>query len=236
MDIQKLYSYTRKAVNDYSMIKDGDRVVAAVSGGKDSLALLYALSGLKRIMNDSFELYAMTVDVGYNVSYDEITKLCREFNIEYDVVRTDIKKILDAHDKGKAYCSLCARLRRGVFKEYMEEKGFNKLAYGHNKDDVIETSLMSLFYEGWFHCFAPVNVLDEYTVIRPLVYVDERSLAGFAKKYNLPVVKNDCPYDDNSKRSETKGLIKELSKENKFLKKNIFHGTTKLPEWKKTDG
>ncbi|MBQ3665310.1 MAG: tRNA 2-thiocytidine biosynthesis protein TtcA [Lachnospiraceae bacterium] len=234
MDIQKLYSYVRRAFTDYAMIQEGDHVAVGISGGKDSLTLLYALAGLRKFYPDHFSLQAVTVNLGYKeMNFEEVRKLCTKLNVPYTVIDTKIYDILNAHDNGKPFCSLCARLRRGALKNAMTELGCNKLAYAHHMDDVIETALLSLLYEGQFYCFPPVTKQDSFTVIRPMIYLPESMVKGFANQYQLPVVSNPCPYDNHSRRSDVKDMIANLHRTNKYYKKNIFHAVTKTEEWTK---
>ena len=193
MKLQQVLSYTRRAVDDYQMIAQGDRIAVGISGGKDSLTLLYALHGLKRFYPKHFEIHAVTVDLGFqNLDLSRINELCRELDVEYTIVKTDIAQIIFEDRKEENPCSLCAKMRKGALNQAIKENGCNKVAYAHHKDDVVETMLMSLIYEGRFHTFSPVTYLDrtELTVIRPLMYMNEADVIGFVRKYNVPVVKS----------------------------------------------
>ena len=240
MNLQKLYSYTRKALSDYQMIEPGDRIAIGVSGGKDSLTLLYALSGLREFYPASFSLHAVTVDPGFSSpgetknptdSYEPVRQLCDKLQIPYTVIDTPIFEILKHHDTGKPYCSLCARLRRGTLKDALAELNCNKLAYAHHKDDVIETALLSTLYGGRFSCFLPVTVQDCFSVIRPLIYIPEGMIRSFSQKYELPVVPNPCPYDNHSRRSDMKEMLNRLHRINRIYKDNIFHAVTQTEDW-----
>ncbi|MDI9488928.1 MAG: tRNA 2-thiocytidine biosynthesis TtcA family protein, partial [Bacillota bacterium] len=161
MKLQRLMGYARRAIDDYQMIQEGDKIAIGVSGGKDSLTLLYALSGLRRFYPKKFNLEAITISAGYKeADFTAVAKLCEELNVNYTVVETDIAEILFEQRKESNPCSLCAKLRKGAFNTKAKELGCNKKAYAHHFDDVIETLLMSLFYEGRFHCFSPVTYLD----------------------------------------------------------------------------
>lgn len=226
MKLQRLLGYVRRAVDDYQMIKEGDTIAVGVSGGKDSLTLLYALSGLRRFYPNKFDLQAITINMGYKeADFSGVAKLCDELGVNYTVVDTDIADILFEYRKESNPCSLCAKLRKGAFVKKAKELGCNKKAYAHHYDDVIETMLMSLFYEGRFHCFSPVTYLDrsDITLIRPLIYVEEQDIIGFRNAYKLPVVENPCPVDGYTKREHTKQLIKALNKESPGLKERLFH-------------
>lgn len=236
MKLQQLYSYTRKAIDDYHMIEDGDHIAIGISGGKDSLAMLYALSGLKRFYPVPFELTAVTVDLGFeNLNLDKITVLCAELNVPYHIVKTDIGKIIFEDRKESSPCSLCAKMRKGALNQAMKELGCNKISYAHHKDDVVETMLLSLIYEGRFHCFAPVTYLDrmDMTVIRPLIYVQEADVIGFVNKYQVPVVKSPCPADGHTKREYTHLLLQQLNRENPGVKERMFHAVQDtVPAWR----
>ncbi|CDA28206.1 MULTISPECIES: ATP-binding protein [unclassified Eubacterium (in: firmicutes)] len=225
MKSQKLYSYVRKAVDDFGMIEDGDKIAIGISGGKDSLTLLYALSGLKIFYPNKFQLVAITVDLGFGIQdLDKIKDYCKKFDVEYDVIETQIADVVFEQRKESNPCSLCAKMRKGALNNKAEELGCNKIAYAHHKDDIIETMFLSLIYEGRFHCFSPVTYLDKkrLTVIRPLMYVPEMDVIGFAKRYELPVAKNRCPVDGHTKREYVKKLVRQLVKENPGCKERFF--------------
>ncbi len=225
MKLQQLLSYTRKAIDDYQMIQAGDKIAVGISGGKDSLALLYALAHLRIFYPNSFEIIAITVDLGWgNFQLDEIKKLCDKLNVEYVTVKTDIADIIFEQRKETNPCSLCAKMRKGALNEKIKELGCNKVAYGHHKDDVVETLLLSMIFEGRLHCFAPVTYLDrmDLTVIRPLLYVNEADIIGFKNKMELPVAKSPCPMDGYTKREYAKDLVKQLNQDHPGAKERIF--------------
>ena len=225
MDAQHLYSYTRRAIDDYSMIEEGDKIAVGISGGKDSLTLLYALKGLQRFYPNHFELMAITVDLGFGIQdFDKIKKYCNDLGVEYIVIKTEIAEIVFNERKESNPCSLCAKMRKGSLNEVAKEQGCNKVAYAHHKDDMIETMFLSLIYEGRFHCFSPVTHLDRIglTLIRPMMYVPEKDVIGFSKKYNLPIAKNPCPVDGHTKREYIKNLVKQLGRENPGCKDRFF--------------
>ena len=225
MKLQQLLSFTRKAVDEYQMIQEGDHIAVGISGGKDSLTLLYALHGLKRFYPNKFELSAITVDLGYEeFDLDPVHELCQELGVPYKVVKTDIAHILFEERKESNPCSLCAKMRKGALNDAVKEMGCNKVAYAHHKDDIIETMLLSLIFEGRFHSFSPKTYLDrmDLTVIRPIMFVDEADVIGFKNKYNLPVCKNPCPYDGHTRREYVKQLVRQLNMENPGVKKRLF--------------
>lgn len=238
MKLQQLLSYTRKALDDYSMIEDGDKIAIGISGGKDSLTLLYALSNIRRFYPKKFDIEAITVSMGFkDMDFSAVENLCRDLGVNYTVVDTEIADIIFSHRKETNPCSLCAKMRKGAFNNKAKELGCNKEAYAHHYDDVIETMMMSLIYEGRFHCFSPVTHLkkSDMTLIRPLIYVEEADIKGFRNAYNLPVVKNLCPVDGYTKRHYAKELIKSLQSESPGLRERLFHAiqTSHIQGWDK---
>ena len=237
MKLQQLLGYTRKALEDYQMIADGDKIAIGISGGKDSLTLLYAMSGLQRFYPKKFELEAITVNMGFKeLDFSAVARLCKELDINYTVVESDIAEIIFDLRKESNPCSLCAKMRKGAFNIKAKELGCNKEAYAHHYDDVIETVMMSLIYEGRFHCFSPVTYLDrsDITLIRPLIYVEEHDIKGFRNANNLPVVKNPCPVDGYTKREYIKQMIKSLNSESPGLRERLFHAiqSSDVSGWK----
>lgn len=225
MRLQQVLSYVRRAIDDYGMIEEGDRIAVGISGGKDSLTLLYALHGLRRFYPKHFDIHAVTVDLGFqNLNLNEIKALCRKLELEYTVVETDIAQVIFQERKETNPCSLCAKMRKGALNQAMKNAGCGKVAYAHHKDDVVETMLMSLIFEGRIHTFAPVTYLDrtELTVIRPLMYMNEADVIGFVNKHNVPVVKSPCPADGYTKREYVKNLLRQLNLENPGVKERMF--------------
>lgn len=225
MKLQQILSLTRKAIDDYHMIEPGDKIAIGISGGKDSLTLLYGLHGLMRFYPNTFNIHAVTVDLGFdNLNLDKIKELCENLEIPYTIVKTDIANIIFNERKETNPCSLCAKMRKGALNEAIKSAGCNKVAYAHHKDDVVETMLMSLIFEGRFHTFSPVTYLDrmDLTVIRPLMYMNEADVIGFVNKYQVPVVKSPCPADGYTKREYTKELLKKLNQENPGVKERMF--------------
>ena len=226
MRLQQVLSYVRKAVDDYHMIEEGDKIAVGISGGKDSLTLLYALHGLRRFYPLHFDIHAVTVDLGFgNLDLSRIEEICsQELQIPYTIVKTDIANIIFEQRKESNPCSLCAKMRKGALNETIKKEGCNKVAYAHHKDDVVETMLMSLIYEGRFHTFSPVTYLDrmDLTVIRPLMYMNEADVIGFVNKNQVPVVKSPCPADGYTKREYVKQLLKKLNQENPGVKERMF--------------
>ena len=230
MRLQQVLSYVRRAADDYDMIQEGDRIAVGISGGKDSLTLLYALHGLARFYPQHFELHAVTVDLGFqNLDLSRIESICRdELQIPYTIVKTDIADVIFEQRKESNPCSLCAKMRKGALNDAIKREGCNKVAYAHHKDDVVETMLMSLIFEGRFHTFSPVTYLDRtgITVIRPLLYMNEADVIGFVNKNQIPVVKSPCPADGHTKREYVKQLLRQLNLENPGVKERMFTAIT----------
>lgn len=225
MKLQRLLSLVRKACDDYSLIDDNDKIAIGISGGKDSLTLLYALHELQRFYPKHFEIHAFTVDLGFGIQdFGAIKALCEDFSIPYTVIPTEIAEIVFQTRQESNPCSLCAKMRKGALNMAAKEAGCNKIAYAHHRDDIIETMMLSLLYEGRFYSFSPKTYLDrmDLTVIRPMMYVDEADVIGFQNKYELPVAKSRCPIDGFTKREYAKDLVKQLNHEHPGAKNRMF--------------
>lgn len=233
--MKKILSRVRRAVDDYQMIEAGDKIAVGVSGGKDSLTLLCALAGLKRFYPKPFEVMAVSLNMGFEgVSFDAVKEFCCEMDVPYVVKDTDIAEVIFDVRKESNPCSLCAKMRRGGVNDLAAELGCNKVALGHHNEDVLETFFLSLFFEGRLNCFSPVTYLSrrDIHVIRPMVYVPEGEIKGFARRQNLPIVHNPCPMDGVSKRQDMKNFIAGKMKEDKFFKTKIMHAIqTGLDDW-----
>lgn len=233
--MQKLMGLVRRCVDDYHMIESGDKIAVGVSGGKDSLVLLQLLAGLREYFNKPFELEAITIDMGLGMDYTAIEQLCRQMQVPYTIVKTEIGPIIFDYRKEKNPCSMCAKMRRGALNQAIVERGFNKLALGHHYDDAVETFVMSLLFEGRISCFQPVTNLDRTGIIqiRPMLYIHEKTIDNFAARQNLPVLTNRCPVDKTTKREEVKQLIFQLSQTYPDLKERIFGAMQRypLPAW-----
>ena len=235
--MQKLLSQVRKCIRDYQMLSPGDRVAVGVSGGKDSLALLRLLAELREHSAVPFELLAVTLDMGYEeMDFSPVADLCARLQVPYTLRRTQIREIVFDIRKEENPCALCAKLRRGILNETAVALGANKVALGHHYDDTVETFALSLIYEGRISCFLPVTYLDRtgLTLIRPMLYLHEKTIRNFAEREHLPVVHNPCPADKNTKREDVKALLYELEGRYPGLKDNIFGGLQRspLPGWK----
>ena len=214
MKLQKLLSLTRQAIDEYGMIQENDKIAVGISGGKDSLTLLYALSCLRKFYPHKFDIVAVTVDLGFdNLNLDGIRKFCKERDVKYHVIKTQIAEVVFHIREESNPCSLCAKMRKGALNDAVKKLGCNKVAYAHHKDDLLESMMMSFLFEGRIHTFAPVTYLDRsgITVIRPLLFLYEGDVKGFVKEYHLPVVKSPCPVDGSTKREDVKNLIGEIN-------------------------
>lgn len=231
--MQKLMGLVRRCVEDYHMISPGDRIAVGVSGGKDSLVLLKLLSGLRQYMD--FTLEAITIDMGLGMDYSGIETMCRELDVHYTIVKTEIAPIIFDYRKEKNPCSMCSKMRRGALNQALLDRGLTKLALGHHYDDAVETFMMNLLFEGRIGCFQPVTNLDRTGIIqiRPMLYIHEKTVDSFATRFELPVVSNRCPVDKQTKREEIKGLVYNLSSTYPDLKERIFGAMQRLPlpEW-----
>ena len=223
-DIQRILSHVRKAVEEYSMIEDGDKIAVGISGGKDSLTLLCALAHLRIFLKKEFSLIAVTIDMGFEDSdFSSIAELCRELDVEYKVIPTQIYEIIFNVRKEKNPCSLCARMRRGALHDAAKELDCNKIALGHHFDDVAETFMLNLFFEGRIGAFSPVTYLSrkDLTLIRPLIYTREKEIKSFSKKEQLPVTESPCPADGNTERAKMKDYLAVFDKEHPGLYNRI---------------
>lgn len=234
--MNKILSLTRRCVEDYNMIAPGDRIAVGVSGGKDSLMLLAALAKLRQFYPVPFTVEAITLDMGRadgveGLDFSPIAALCRELEVPYTILDSEIQHIIFDLRKEKNPCSMCAKMRRGALHAALQERGIGKIALGHHYDDAVETMLMSLFLEGRISCFQPVTYLDRsrVTQIRPLLYVQEREVRGAVRRLGLPVVKNPCPANGSTKREEMKELLLRLDKTYPQLKKKIFGAIQRYP-------
>ncbi len=225
MTVQKLMSLTRKGIDDFSMVEEGDRIAVGVSGGKDSLALVTALAHLSRFYPKKFTVVGITVDLGFpGADFSPIARYLEGLGVEYHVEKTDIGKVVFDMRKEKNPCSLCSKMKRGVLCSTARELGCNKLALAHHRDDVIDTFLLNLFYAGRIDTFLPVTDLDKtgVVVIRPFLYVEEKELVYFAGRNPMPVCSSLCPADKHTSREDVKVLLRTLARENPDIKAKIF--------------
>lgn len=225
--MQKLIGLMRKAIQKYDMIQQGDRIAVGVSGGKDSVALLAGLVKLREFMGIPYELVAITLDYcfdGIESDFSAIQELCEQWGIQYEIVPTEIGKIIFEIRKESNPCSLCARMRRGCLHDAAKKFGCNKIALGHHYDDAVETFIMNLFNEGRIGCFSPVTYLSrkDLTLIRPLVLAEEGVVSATVRRCGLPIVKSKCPADGVTQRQWTKEWVRMMDKEHPGLKKRLY--------------
>ncbi len=237
--MRRMLSLMRSCVQDYDMIRPGDHIAVGVSGGKDSVTLLRVLAELRRFYPKPFTITAISLDMGYEgTDFSPIAQLCQQLDVPFVLKKTDIKQVVFDIRKESNPCSLCAKLRRGSLNDAAKELGCNKVALGHHFDDAVETFMMSLLYEGRISCFLPVTYLDrtDLTVIRPMLYMTERQVIGFARRQELPIVPSGCPVDKQTKREETKALIRDLEKQYPGLRERVFGAMQRYPlqGWEKT--
>ena len=238
--MQRMMGLVRRCAADYRMIEPNDRIAVGVSGGKDSVTLLYLLAALREYYPEPFELTAITIDMGLpGMDFSPIEALCARLNVPYRMVKTEIGPIIFDYRKEKNPCSMCAKMRRGALNQALLAQGFHKVALGNHYDDAVETFLMSLIFEGRLSCFQPVTYLDRtgVTQIRPMLYLTEGMIRNFVEREQLPVVHNVCPADKHTKREEIKQLIVRLQQDYPDLKTRIFGALQRLPlpEWGVTE-
>ena len=222
--MRKMQSAARRAITDFNLIEDNDAVAVGVSGGKDSLTLLYVLAAMRVYMPQKFTVKALMLDLGYKCDTSEFERFCEKIDVECIIKQTDVANVVFDVRHEKNPCSLCAKMRRGALNELAVESGCNKVALGHHFDDVIETFYMSLIYEARLSCFDAKSYLDRVgvTVIRPLIYIEEKDIINFAEREKLPIIHNPCPADGFTKRQYVKNLLADLERDNPDVKHRIF--------------
>ena len=201
--MQRILSHMRKAIEEYNMIEENDKIAVCLSGGKDSITMLYAFKALQRFYPKKFYLVAISIDPGFEFfNTDLLQKHCNNVDIPLFIGKSNAKEIVFDIRKEKNPCSLCANLRRGIINSIAIEQGCNKIALGHNEDDVLETFLLNLFYTGSIGTFAPVSYKKKkkITLIRPLIYTSEKETKRFVRKNNLEIMSKVCPMDRNLKK------------------------------------
>lgn len=229
-ELQRILSFTRRAVDDYDMIKEGDKIAVGVSSGKDSLTLLTALAEMRRFYPKKYDICAITVDMGFEgADFSPIAKYCEKLNVEYKVVKTEIAKIIFDVRKESNPCSLCSKMRRGVLNSEAKAMGCNSVALGHHFDDAVETFMMNIFFEGRLGCFSPVTYLSQsdINVIRPLIYAKESDVLYFSRHTELPIIESSCPENHATEREKMKELLRKIEAENKGLRHRIFSAMCK---------
>lgn len=225
--MRKILSLIRKLCSEQNLIDDGDKIAVGLSGGKDSLLLLTALKKLQSFYDKKFDLIAVSIDLSNGeMDFSKIEEYCKKIDVPFYKKVTNVFEIIFDIRKEKNPCSLCANLRRGLVNSYAKELGCNKVALGHHMDDLIETFVMSLFFEGRLSTFQPSTYLSrtDITVIRPMLFITENEIIENSK--NLPVVKNVCPADKHTQREKVKDLLKLLDGNYEDAKKKIFTAIT----------
>lgn len=230
--MKRICSLMRNAVDTYNMIEENDRIAVGVSGGKDSLVLLYGLSLLKKYYPKKFSIVAVTLDPCFenkDSDFSAIEDFCKKLDVEYHIKRTELYNVVFENRQEKNPCSLCARMRRGILHDMAKAHGCNKIALGHHKDDAAETVIMNLFQGGTIGCFSPVTYLSnkDITMIRPMIHLDERDVENACRRNELPVTKSNCPVDKETTREETKKLISNLESDYPALKNKIINALKK---------
>jgi tRNA(Ile)-lysidine synthase TilS/MesJ len=227
MDLRKLLSYMRRACDEHDMIRPGDTIIAAVSGGKDSLTMLAGLAAMRRFYPAPYTLRAVTVNLGFDAAFDTapVAAWCEDIGVPYAVLDTDIAQVVFRERREKNPCSLCAKMRKGAINDEALRIGATRIAYGHSRDDIIHTFFMSLFLEGRLHKIQPVTFLDRTGLyaIRPMMLVSESEVIGFAKTEGLPVVKSPCPADGYTRREEVKKLVRQLRRDYDNVDVKVFN-------------
>lgn len=216
--MKKLIGRVRAAVEKYQMIEEGDRIAVGVSGGKDSLFLLCALAELARYYPKHFTVTAVTADPcfgGQETDFSSVARLCDTLSVPYIIRKTNLGTLIFEERQEENPCSLCARMRRGILHNLCVEEGLNKIALGHHFDDAVQTVLMNLCYGGKLGCFSPKSYLSRknLTMIRPLVFCEERDIRNAVARMALPVVKSACPADGVTARKDTELLLLSLQKD-----------------------
>ena len=225
-ELKRILSFTRRAVDDYRMIEPHDRIAVGVSAGKDSLTLLTALATMRRFYPIPFELCAITVDMGFKgADFTPIANYCQKLDVPYRVVPSEIAQIVFDIRKEKNPCALCANMRRGALNAAAKEWGCQRVALGHHFDDVVDTFMLNLFFEGRIGCFSPVTYLSntDLYAIRPLIYAQEKDISYYVRHTpELPVLPSPCPANHATERESMKQLLHELEKKYKGLRHRLF--------------
>lgn len=234
--MQRILSHMRKAIEEYNMIEEGDKIAVCLSGGKDSITMLSAFKALQRFYPKKFEIIAISINPGFEFfDTNLLENVCIDLDVPLYIGNSNAKEIVFDIRKEKNPCSLCANLRRGIINSIAIENNCNKIALGHNQDDVLETFLLNLFYTGSIGTFSPVSYMDrsKITLIRPLIYTPEKEIRRFVRKNNIQVMNKVCPMDGVSKREDIKQLIFSLSKEIPMIRANLFGAIKRnLDDWK----
>lgn len=236
--MQKILSYMRKAIEDYNMIEEGDKIAIGLSGGKDSITLLMGFKSLQRFYPKKFDIIAISVNPGFEFfNGDFLRNFCQKIDVPFFEEKSHIKEIVFDIRNEKNPCSLCANLRRGILNTTAIREGCNKIALGHNEDDVLETFMLNLFYTGSISTFAPISYMDRsnMTLIRPLIYAPEKDIRKFIRKNDIDVMPKNCPMDGVSKREDMKNMIRDLQIDIPHIRANLYGAIRRsnIPGWKR---
>lgn len=236
--MQQISGYLRRAVDDFNMIRPGEKIAVALSGGKDSMLMLHGLWHLSNYHPAKFNLTAIFIDLGFdNIDIDALKQVCEKLEVPLVIRKTDIAPLVFDIRNESNPCALCAKMRRGSIHDAAIEAGCRTIALGHHRDDAVETLIMNLIYEGRIGCFQPVTYLDRKDVrtIRPMLYLTERQIASTVERLGIPTVKNPCPMDHASVRQQTKDLLKQAEERFPGLAERLFGAIARseLPGWKR---
>jgi tRNA 2-thiocytidine biosynthesis protein TtcA len=230
---KELWQKIGKVNQEFSLVEDGDHIAVGLSGGKDSITLLWVMNEWRKFSPVNFEITAITLDMGWSGDLSPLTAYCSETGIPFFIEQTKIGQIVFDTRQENNPCSLCARLRRGTLHKVAKNKGCNKIALGHHLDDALETLLLCMSYESRLKTFKPKTYLDraDITLIRPLIYVEEKTIIKTAQRLNLPIINNPCPANGCTKRQDMKNLITYWEKQNPQLRKNLLGALRKSFIW-----
>lgn len=223
--MQEILSSMRKAIEDYEMIQEGDKIAVGLSGGKDSITMLMGFKALQRFYPKKFDIIAVSINPGFEFFNSEFLKqTCEKIGVPFMEEKSHIKEIVFDIRKERNPCSLCANLRRGIMNSVAVREGCNKIALGHNEDDVLETFMLNLLYTGNISTFAPVSYMDrsKITLIRPFIYISEKEIKKFIKRNEIAVMPKACPMDGVSKREEMKTMLKDLQIDIPHIRANLY--------------
>lgn len=234
--MQHIIGRMRKAIEEFNMIEEGDKIAVCLSGGKDSISMLKGFKALQRFYPKNFEIIAISINPGFEFLDTNLLKnICQEIDVPLIIENAHIQEIVFNIREEKNPCSLCANLRRGIINSIANREGCNKIALGHNQDDILETFLLNLFYAGSISTISPVAYMDrsQITVIRPLIYLSEKEIRKFIRKENIQVMPKACPMDGNSKREDMKNFIFEKQKEIPMFRANLWGAIRRnFDDWK----
>ncbi len=222
--MQKILGYMRKAIEKYNMIEEGDKIIIGLSGGKDSITLAMGLKALQRFYPKKFEILCVSINPGFDFfNSDFLKETCNKIGVPFIEEKSHIKEIVFDIRNEKNPCSLCANLRRGILNSVAIREGCNKIALGHNEDDVLETFFLNLLYGGALNTFAPISYMDrsKITLIRPMIYIPEKEIRKFIRRNNIEVMPKVCPMDGKSKREDMKILISDFEKQIPTIRANL---------------